>query len=108
MKDAELLKREQEEEAIENAKRERQKQLLASQEKAMNRAGEQDELRARRAAEEAERRARRKERDEYMKRKNDTEELLRARAKQAEDKRIRKEAEKVFLDEEYASALRFM
>ena len=41
-----------------------------------------------------------------MKRKNDTEELLRARAKQAEDKRIRKEAEKVFLDEEYASALR--
>ena len=52
MKDAELLKREQEEEAIENAKRERQKQLLASQEKAMNRAGEQDELRARRAAEE--------------------------------------------------------
>lgn len=108
MKDAELLKREQEEEAIENAKRERQKQLLASQEKAMNRAGEADELRARRAAEEAERRARKKERDEYMKRKNDTEELLRARAKQAEDKRIRAESEKIFQDEEYASALRFM
>jgi len=108
MKDAELLKREEEEAAIEQVKRDRQKLLLSQQEKALNRAGEMDELRARRAAEEHERRARRKERDEFMKRKNDTEELLRSRAKQAADKKKRLESEKVFEEEEYLNAMKYM
>lgn len=108
MKDAEMLKREEEEAAIEQVKRDRQKLLLSQQEKALNRAGEMDELRARRAAEEHERRARKKERDEFMKRKNDTEELLRSRAKQAADKKSRLAGEKIFEEEEFANALRYM
>lgn len=108
MRDAELLRREEEEAAIEKMKNDRQKLLLDQQEKAMDRAGEMDELRARRAAEEHERRARKKERDEFMKRKNDTDELLASRSRQAKDKKERADKEKLFLEEEYKNALLFM
>lgn len=86
MKDAELAKREEEEAAVERAKKERQAKLLAQQERAQNNAGKLDELRARRAAEEKERLARQQEKEEAHKRKQEMKELLEARAKQALDK----------------------
>lgn len=86
MKDAELAKREEEEAAVERAKKERQAKLLAQQERAQNNAGKLDELRARRAAEEKERLARQQEKEEAQKRKQEMKELLEARAKQALDK----------------------
>jgi hypothetical protein len=91
MKDAELAKREEDEAAVERAKKERQAKLLAQQERAQNNAGKLDELRARRAAEERERKDREKEKASAQKRKSEMEELLASRAKQAQDKLRHKE-----------------
>jgi Trichohyalin-plectin-homology domain len=108
MRDAELLKKEEEEAAVDQMKRDRQKKLLSQQEKALNRAGEMDELRSRRAFEEAERRARKRERDDYMKNKNSVAELLESRARQAKDKKERDESMKIYQEEEYRNALKVM
>ena len=107
LKDAEMLKREQDEAAIENLKKERQAKLLAQQEKAQNNQGKLDEIRARRAQEERERRARKKEKEEFMKRKADLAELTVARAGQARARKEREDAEKQFLEQEYADCLAF-
>lgn len=85
--DAILAKREAEEAEIAAIKKERQKQLLAQQEKAQANAGARDELLARRAMEEKERITRRKEKEEALKRRNDTRHLLAERKKQEEDKK---------------------
>jgi len=98
--DAKLEKREQEELAIEAAKKERQMKLLAQQEKAQNNAGKLDELRARRAAEEKERTTRLKEKEEKIKRKHEMADLLESRAKQAADKKERQKMEKLEAEEE--------
>ena len=108
MKDAEMAKREEDEAAVERMKKERQLKLLGQQEKAMNRAGELDELRARRAAEERERRARKKEYDEFTKKKNDMKELVESRVHQARDKKEREAANIIFQEEEYRNALMHM
>eukprot|EP01039_Chlorochromonas_danica_P009593 gene9593-10603_t len=92
MKDAEFAKREEEERAIEKAKKERQAKLLAEQEKAQNNAGKLDELRARRAAEAKERQERQREKEEALKKKADLKVLLESRAKQAADKAERAKA----------------
>jgi len=105
MKDAELAKREEDEAALEKLKKERQLKLLGQQEKAMNKAGELDELRARRAAEERERRERKKERDEFMKKKNEMAELVSSRLRQAQDKKEREASQIIFQQEEYKNAL---
>jgi len=99
-KDAELARREAEEEALEKSKKERQAKLLAQQERAQNSQGKIDELRARRAAEEKERLTRQREKDEALKRKSDMKELLDSRAKQAADKVERQKAAKQQADEE--------
>jgi len=96
--DAKMAAREAEEEAVAKAKAERQKQLLAMQEKSQNKQAELDELRARRATEEKERIARKKEKDEALKRRNDTITLLAERKKQEEDKQRHKQME---ADREY-------
>ena len=103
--DAKLAAREAEEAAVEHAKKERQKKLLAMQEKSQGRAAELDELRARRAMEEKERIARKKERDEALKRRNDTITLLSQRKKQEEDKARMNAAEKARDDYEYAAQI---
>jgi hypothetical protein len=108
MKDAELAKREEEEAAVEKAKKDRQTLLLGQQEKALNRAGELDELRARRAAEERERRARKKEYDEYTKKKREMKDLVESRVRQAQDKKEREASTKIFQEEEYRQALLHM
>mmetsp|Transcript_29954 Transcript_29954/g.50114 ORF Transcript_29954/g.50114 Transcript_29954/m.50114 type:complete len:488 (+) Transcript_29954:19-1482(+) len=100
LKDRELAKREEEEEAIAKTKKERQAKLLAQQEKAQNNAGKLDELRARRAAEEKERAERRKEKADALKRKADMKELLESRAKQAADKVERQKLAQAQADEE--------
>jgi len=92
--DAKMAAREAEEAELERAKNERQKKLLDMQEKSQNKAAEMDELRARRAMEEKERIARRKERDEALKRRNDTITLLAEREKQALDKKKQQELER--------------
>jgi hypothetical protein len=108
MKDAELAKREEEEAAIEKAKKDRQALLLGQQEKALNRAGELDELRARRAAEERERRERKKEYDEYTKKKREMKDLVESRVRQAQDKKEREAASKIYQEEEFRQALLHM
>ena len=108
MKDAELAKREEEEQAVEAMKKERQARLLGQQEKAMNKAGELDELRARRAAEEKERRERKKEYDEFMKKKNEMADLVESRLRQAKDKKEREASLAIFQEEEYRNALQHM
>ena len=108
MKDAELAKREEEEAAIEHAKKERQAKLLAQQEKAQGQADKLDELRARRAAEEKERIDRKKQKDEAEKRKADMKLLLEHRAKQAEDKKLRAGLSKIQEEEEMRNALEYM
>lgn len=107
LKDAEMLKREQDEAAIENLKKERQAKLLAQQEKAQNNQGKLDEIRARRAQEERERRARKKEKEEFLKRKADLAELTLAREGQARARKAREDAEKKFLEQEYEDCLAF-
>ena len=107
LKDAEMLKREQEEAAAELLKKERQAKLLAQQERAQNNQGKLDEIRARRAQEERERRARKKEKDEAMKRKADQAELTVARAAQAASHKQREEGELLLRDQEYADALEY-
>ena len=107
MKDAEMLKREQDEAAIELAKKERQAKLLAQQERAQNSQGKLDEIRARRAQEEHERRARKKEKEEAAKRRADQAELTIARAGQAAAKKAREDAEKKLRDDEYADCLEY-
>jgi len=94
MKDAELAKREAEEAELDRAKKERQKALLAMQEKSQGRAAELDELRARRATEEKERITRRKEKAKALFVRNETIKLLDARKKQEEDNRALKEMNK--------------
>lgn len=108
LKDAEMLKREQDEAAIELLKKERQAKLLAQQERAQNNQGKLDEIRARRAQEEHERRARKKEKEEQEKRRSDLTELTLARAAQAQAKKDRQDAEKQLLDLEYQDCLEFM
>jgi Trichohyalin-plectin-homology domain len=90
-----LLKREQEEAAIEKLKKERQAKLLAESERSASNAGKADEIRARRAAEEYERRMRIKEKEDAAKKKAEIAELVRARKIQAEDKKARLEHQKV-------------
>lgn len=99
LKDRELAKREEEEEAIARTKKERQAKLLAQQEKAQNNAGKMDELRARRAAEEKERAERKKEKAEALKRKQEMAALLESRARQAADKQERAQSAKRQADE---------
>lgn len=106
-RDAELAKREEDEAALERAKKERQLKLLAQQEKAQNNAGKLDELRARRAIEEKERQLRTKEKAEAMKRKADMKELLESRAQQAADKLERQKAVKAQEEEEIMNQLMF-
>ena len=108
MKDAELAKREAEEEAIAHAKKERQKKLLEQQEKAQSNAGKLDELRARRAAEEQERRMRAAEKEKAMKRKSEVKDLLESRARQAADKKVRDSRFKLQEEEEFKYALKYM
>lgn len=108
LKDAELLKREKEEEAQEHLKKERQAKLLAQQERAQNNAGKLDELRARRAAEEKERRERTKEKAEHAKKKSEMKELVDSRARQAADKVDRQARMKIAEEEEYNNALIYM
>lgn len=107
LKDAELQKREEEEAALEAAKKERQAKLLAQQEKAQNNAGKADELRARRAAEEKEREVRAREKADALKRRKDTQELLEARAKQAEDKQRQKQLLKLQQEDMVRDALMY-
>lgn len=107
LKDAEMLKREQEEAAAALEKKERQAKLLAQQEKAQNNQGKLDEIRARRALEERERRARKEEKEKRIKRNADQAELTAARQKQAADRHMRDEHEKQLLDMEYADALEY-
>ena len=107
MKDAEMLKREQDEAAIELAKKERQAKLLAQQERAQNSQGKLDEIRARRAQEEHERRARKKEKEEAAKRRADQAELTIARAGQAAAKKAREDAERKLREDEYADCLEY-
>ena len=92
--DAKMAAREAEEAELIAAKNKRQKELLDMQEKSQNKAAELDELRARRAMEQKERNARKKERDEALKRRNDTLQLLSDRSKQAQDKLKTKEMER--------------
>ena len=106
--DAKLAKREEEEAAIELAKKERQMKLLAQQEKAQNNAGKLDELRARRAAEEKERTTRQKEKTESARKKTEMAELLDARAKQAMDKKARLRMEEKYEEEEILNGQVFM
>ena len=103
--DAKLAAREAEEAAVEAAKKERQKKLLAMQEKSQNKQAELDELRARRAMEEKERIARKKERDEALKRRNDTRTLLHLRGIEAESKKKMQEEQKARDDYEYLQHL---
>lgn len=108
MKDAEALKREQEEAAVAHAKKETQMKLLAQQERAQNDMGKQDEIRARRAMEAHERRMREKEREEALKRKKENDDLYKARARQAEEKKKRLELEKLELKREQEQAFEYM
>lgn len=107
MKDAEFAKREEEERAIEKAKKERQAKLLAEQEKAQNNAGKLDELRARRAAEAKERQERQREKEDALKRKAAMKELLESRAKQAADKAERVKAIKEQEKEELLTQMQY-
>jgi hypothetical protein len=85
-RDAEMARREQEEEDIANEKREQQKKLLAQQEKVQSGQAEVDELRARRYAEERERKARNEERSKAFKKQSQMKELMASRKSQAEAK----------------------
>eukprot|EP01035_Chromulina_nebulosa_P021361 gene21361-27672_t len=108
MKDAELAKREEEEFAIERAKKERQAQLLAHQERVQSNAGKVDELRARRHAEERERKQRQIDKELAIKKKNDMKILMEARVKQANDKQVIKEREKQQLQEQLTNDLVYL
>lgn len=108
MQDAKLRAREEEEAALEHAKKERQAKLLAQQERAQNNAGKLDELRARRAAEERERRERSREKADALKKRNDMQDLLRSRAQQAADRKARDERMQYVQQEEYKNALLYM
>lgn len=107
LKDAELAKREEEEAAIEKAKKERQAKLLAEQERVLDNRGKLDELRARRAAEEKERLERQKERAEALKKRQEMAELVESRAKQAADKVERQKALKALERDEIINQLRY-
>jgi hypothetical protein len=107
-RDAEIAKREAEEEEATRLKKERQKKLLEQQERAQNTAGLLDELRARRAAEEAERRARRAEKEKAAKTRADVTELLASRKRQSDDKIRRAAASKVEAEEEVRQGLKYM
>lgn len=107
MKDAEMAKREEAEAAIERAKKERQAQLLAQQERVQSNAGKLDELRARRAEEERERRMRQKEREDALKKKNDMKTLVDARIQQARDKSERQAREATQWKDQYAADLQY-
>ena len=108
MRDAELAKREAEKEEEERLKKDRQKKLLAQQERAQNNAGKLDELRARRAAEEAERKARKAEKDKAAKVRAEVLDLLASRAKQAENKKVLQEAAKLEEQESVRQGILFM
>lgn len=108
MKDAELAKREEEEAALEHAKKERQAKLLAQQERAQNNAGKLDELRARRAADEKERRERAKEKEKAMKLKGEMKELVESRIRQAADKKMRESRFKDQEEAEFQAAAKYM
>lgn len=108
LKDAEMLKREQDEAAVELLKKERQAKLLAQQERAQNNQGKLDEIRARRAQEERERRARKKEKEDQAKRRADLAELTLARAAQAQARKDREESEKFLKEQEHLDGLEYM
>lgn len=106
--DRKLAEREAEEANVAAAKKERELKLLAQQEKALDNAGREDELRARRAAEAKERKTREKEKLEALKRKADMDELMNARAHQAEDKKNRQRHETKLADEAILDNIQYM
>jgi hypothetical protein len=107
-RDAEIAKREAEKEEERILKKEREKKLLAQQERAQNNAGKLDELRARRAAEEAERKARKAEKDKAAKSHAEIQDLLQSRAKQAAGKTLQLERQKIEEAEEVRQGLMYM
>merc|ERR1719502_2318857 len=102
-----MARREAEEEAKANAVKERQKKLLAMQEKTQNKQAEIDELRARRYAEERERRERERERKELTDKHSRMIELQNARASQAEQKKAMMAREAVMQQQEYEDAVTY-
>jgi len=107
-RDAEIARREAEKEEEARLKKEREKKLLAQQERAQNNAGKLDELRARRAAEEAERKARKTEKDKAAKQRAEVLDLLASRAKQAENKILLQERAKEEEKESVRQGLLYM
>lgn len=106
-RDAEMARREKEEEDIANEKREQQKKLLAQQEKVQSSQAGVDELRARRYAEERERRARNEERAKAQKKKSQMLELMESRKSQAEAKVSMMAREAVMQQQEYEDGLKY-
>lgn len=106
-RDAEMARREKEEEDIANEKREQQKKLLAQQEKVQSSQAGIDELRARRYAEERERRARNEERAKAQKKKSQMLELMESRKSQAEAKQSMMAREAVMQQQEYEDGLKY-
>lgn len=105
-KDEDMARREAEEEAKANAVKERQKKLLAQQEKSQNKQAEIDELRARRYAEEKERREREREKSEAADRKKRIKELSAARTEQAAQRKAMMAREAVMQQQEYEESSR--
>jgi hypothetical protein len=106
-RDAEMARREKEEEDIANEKREQQKKLLAQQEKVQSGQAEVDELRARRYAEERERKARNEERSKAQKKHSQMLELMASRKSQAEAKQSMMAREAVMQQQEYEDGLKY-
>jgi len=105
--DAKLAKREEEEAAIEKAKKERQLKLLSQQEKALDNASQLDEIRAKRHWEEKERKLRRKEKEERQLKEKSIRELLVFREKQAEERKREKELDALYEQEEIHNQLMY-
>lgn len=106
-RDAEMARREKEEEDIANEKREQQKKLLAQQEKVQSGQAEVDELRARRYAEERERKARNEERSKAQKKHSQMLELMASRKSQAEAKQSMMAREAVMQQQEYEDGVKY-
>mmetsp|Transcript_35665 Transcript_35665/g.33809 ORF Transcript_35665/g.33809 Transcript_35665/m.33809 type:complete len:498 (-) Transcript_35665:236-1729(-) len=106
--DARLTRIDAEASALTRLKNERLARLLADSERSQSSAGKADEIRARRAAEERERRARDKERDDAIKKKSDTMELVMSRKEQALDKSKREQRAKERHEEEYRQELQHL
>lgn len=104
--DEKMRQREAEEAAADLKKRAIQKKLLDEQERTMDRRGELDELRARRAMEDAERKYRQKQLMDAQKKKRDMEILDMAQKQQQREKQQRQEWEKQEQKEEYEAAIR--